>query len=59
MACFCHDGNSFNKEQFYKYRINTDLGDKNYITLLEHITGIKYTDDYESTEETEDSLSNN
>ena len=33
--------------------------DKNYITLLEHITGIKYTDDYESTEETEDSVSNN
>ena len=59
MACFCHDGNSFNKEQFYKYRIDTDLGDKNYITLLEHITGIKYTDDYESTEETDDSLSNN
>ena len=59
MACFCHDGNSFNKEQFYKYRIDTDLGDKNYITLLEHITGIKYTDDYESTEETEDLLSNN
>ena len=55
MACFCHEGNSFNKEQFYKYRIDTDLGDKNYITLLEHITGIKYTDDYESTEETEDS----
>ena len=59
MACVCHNGNSFNKEQFYKYIIDTDLGDKNYITLLENITGIKYTDDYESTEETEDSLPNN
>jgi len=55
MACVCHDGNSFSKERFYKYRINNGLGDKNYITLLEYITGIKYTDDYESTEETEDS----
>ena len=59
MVCFCHDGNSYNKERFYKYRINTDIGDKNYIRLLEHISGIKYTDDYESTEETEDSVSNN
>lgn len=59
MVCFCHDGNSFNKEQFYKYKTNTDIVDKNYITLLENISGIKYTDDYESTEETEDLLSNN
>jgi len=54
MVCFCHDGNSFNKEQFYKYKINTKIVDKNYITLLENISGIKYTDDYESTEETDD-----
>ena len=35
MVCFCHDGNSFNKEQFYKkYKIDSELGNKDYIKIL-------------------------
>jgi len=58
MCCVCHSGNSFNKDQFYKYKFHGNLH-KNYIILLEKILGIKYIDGYESTEETEDSVSNN
>jgi len=42
MICFCHDGNSFNKEQFYKYRVNMKLKNPKIFELLEEISGIKY-----------------
>ena len=50
MRCVCHDGNSFSKEQFYKYKCELEL-DKNYLLLLEQILDIKYTLDYTSADE--------
>jgi len=50
MCCVCHDGNSFSKEQFYKYKCEFEL-DKNYLLLLEQILDIKYTLDYTSSDE--------
>jgi len=51
MICFCHEGNSFNKEQFYKYK--TDIKLKNIYTLniLEDISGIKYDKDKPDTDD--------
>ncbi len=50
MCCVCHDGNSFNKEQFYKYRLDANLS-IDYIKILESILNIKYVEDYASSDE--------
>ena len=42
MICFCHVNNSFNKEQFYKYRVNMKLNNPKIYEMLEKISGIKY-----------------
>ena len=42
MICFCHIGNSFNKEQFYKYKVDTKLNNKDILKILEDISGISY-----------------
>ena len=55
MVCFCHEGNSFNKEQFYKYKIDTELGNKDYIKILENICNVKYDSDKESSDEEDQS----
>ena len=53
MVCFCHKGNSFNKEQFYKNKLDTELGNKEYIKILEDISGIKYDFDLDSSDDEE------
>ena len=53
MICFCHDGNSFNKEQFYKYKISMKLKNPKIFELLEDISGIKYDPNKEEQEEQE------
>ena len=53
MICFCHDGNSFNKEQFYKYKISMKLKNPKIFELLEEISGIKYDPNKEEQEEQE------
>ena len=53
MICFCHSENSFNKEQFYKYKLNKKFNNSNYLDILKNISGIEYSDDYKSDEETE------
>jgi len=50
MSCVCHDSNSFNKEQFYKYKCDFKL-DTHYIKILENILNIKYLEDYASSDE--------
>tara|TARA_B100000131_G_scaffold184302_1_gene177628 strand:+ start:9 stop:773 length:765 start_codon:yes stop_codon:yes gene_type:complete len=54
MICFCHDGNSFNKEQFYKYRVNMKLKNPKIFELLEEISGIKYDPNKKDEEDKED-----
>jgi glycosyltransferase involved in cell wall biosynthesis len=55
MICFCHSGNSFNKEQFYKYKTNTRITNVNILNILEDISGVKYDPDkLDSDEENED-----
>ena len=53
MICFCHDGNSFNKEQFYKYKISMKLKNPKIFELLEEISGIKYNPNKEKQEKQE------
>jgi len=50
MCCVCHSGNSFSKEQFYKYRLDANLS-IDYIKILESILNIKYVEDYASSDE--------
>jgi len=42
MICFCHSGNSFNKERFYKHKINSTFNNIDVINMLEKISGIEY-----------------
>ena len=51
MICFCHQGNSFNKEQFYKYKVNIKLKNKDTLNILEDISGIRYDKDKPDTED--------
>ena len=51
MICFSHSENSIGKEQFYKYRYNVEISNKDYIPILESISGIKYDPDRESSDE--------
>jgi hypothetical protein len=51
MICFCHSGNSFNKEQFYKYKTSIKLKNLEIIKLLEDISGIKYNIDKSDSED--------
>ena len=51
MICFSHSENSIGKEQFYKYRYNVEISNKDYIPILESISGIKYDPDCESSDE--------
>ena len=56
MICFCHDGNSFNKEQFYKYRVDMKLKNPKIFELLEEISGIKYDPNKKDEEDKEDEV---
>jgi hypothetical protein len=51
MICFCHEGNSFNKEQFYKYKTDIKLKNINTLNILEDISGIKYDKDKPDTDD--------
>jgi len=51
MICFCHSGNSFNKEQFYKYKIDIRLKNMDIINILQDICGIKYDVDKPDTDD--------
>jgi glycosyltransferase involved in cell wall biosynthesis len=51
MICFCHSGNSFNKEQFYKYKIDIRLKNMDIINMLQDICGIKYDVDKPDTDD--------
>ena len=51
MICFSHSENSIGKEQFYKYKINAQIANKDYIPILESISNIKYDPDHESSDE--------
>ena len=51
MVCFCHEGNSFNKEQFYKYRFDVEINNADYLSILESISGVKYDPDKECSDE--------
>jgi glycosyltransferase involved in cell wall biosynthesis len=51
MICFCHQGNSFNKEQFYKYKTNIRIKNKIILKILEEISGIQYVENKLDTDE--------
>jgi len=51
MICFCHSGNSFNKEQFYKYKTDIRLKNMDIINILQDICGIKYDVDKPDTDD--------
>jgi hypothetical protein len=51
MICFCHSGNSFNKEQFYKYKTEIRIKNKEILKILEEISGIKYIEDKPDTDD--------
>jgi len=53
MVCFCHAGNSFNKEQFYKYKFDVEINNADYLPILETLSGVKYEPDKESSDEEE------
>ena len=54
MICFCHDGNSFNKEQFYKYKIDIRLKNMDILNILESICGTKYDPDRPDSDDEDD-----
>ena len=54
MICFSHKDNSVSKEQFYKYRIETNIVNTSYLPLLEQISKIKYDPNKEDSDEEED-----
>ena len=62
MICFCHDGNSFNKEQFYKYKTEISIKNVEILKILEEISDIKYikdkpdTDDEDNVEDIDKSI---
>jgi hypothetical protein len=62
MICFCHDGNSFNKEQFYKYKTEIRIKNVEILKILEEISDIKYikdkpdTDDEDNVEDIDKSI---
>jgi len=62
MICFCHNGNSFNKEQFYKYKTEIRIKNVEILKILEEISGIKYikdkpdTDDEDNVEDIDESI---
>ena len=56
MICFCHDGNSFNKEQFYKYKVDIRLKNMDILNILESICGTKYDPDRPDSDEEEDKV---
>lgn len=58
MICFCHDGNSFNKEQFYKYKVDIRLKNMDILNILETICGTKYDPDRPDSDD-EDNDKNN
>ena len=51
MICFCHQGNSFNKEQFYKYKTEIRIKNEEILKILEEISGIKYIENKPDTGE--------
>jgi len=51
MICFCHSGNSFNKEQFYKFKTDIRITNVKILNILEDISGIKYDPDKPDTDE--------
>lgn len=62
MVCFCHAGNSFNKEQFYKYKTEIRIKNVEILKILEEISDIKYikdkpdTDDEDNVEDIDESI---
>ena len=58
MICFCHQGNSFNKEQFYKYKTDIKIKNLDLLKILEGISGINYIENKpDSDEDIDDSIS--
>ena len=51
MVCFCHLGNSFNKEQFYKYKTNITIKNVDLLKILEGISGINYIENKPDSDE--------
>ena len=51
MVCVSHKNNSISKEQFYKNRINSKIGNPNYIDILETISNSKYNPDLTDSDE--------